>query len=102
MPYASAGGAFAGQLANFLGIVLFWAGIWLSRREDARMEPRRALAVAGVGAVILLTTIGFYSVSATLPMVVSVLVGLGLAARHGKAYVAQLRQSFADQKPQSG
>jgi hypothetical protein len=102
VPYASAGGAFAGQLANFVGIALFWAGIWLSRRGDARMEPRRALAIAGVGVVILLTTIGFYSVSATLPMVLSVLVGLALAARHGKAYVAQLRQSFADQKPQSG
>ncbi len=79
-----------------------WAGIWLSRREDPRMEPRRALAITGVGAVILLTTIGFYSVSATLPMVLSVLVGLALATRHGKGYVAQVRQSFADQKPQSG
>jgi hypothetical protein len=101
VPYASAGGAFTGQLASLLGIALFWTGIWLSRREDARLETRRALAVAGVGAVILLITIGFYHVSATLPMVLSVLVGLGLAARHGKAYVAQLRQSFADQKPES-
>ncbi len=66
------------------------------------MEPRRALVLAGVGAAILLTTIGFYHVSATLPMVLSVLVGLGLAARHGKAYVAQLRHSFADEKPQGG
>ena len=101
VPYASAGGAFTGQLVNLLGIGLFWTGIWLSRRGDARVEPRRALALAGVGAVILLITIGFYHVSATLPMVVSVLVGLALAARHGKAYVAQLRHSFADQKPSS-
>ena len=84
VPYSSAGGAFAGQLANLLGIALFWAGIWLSRRKDPRMEPRRALAITGVGAVILLTTIGFYSASATLPMVVSLLVGLGFAARHGE------------------
>ncbi len=101
VPYASAGGAFTGQLVNLLGIGLFWTGIWLSRRGDARLEQRRALAVAGIGAVILLVTIGFYHVSATLPMVLSVLVGLGLAARHGKAYVAQLRHSFADQKPSS-
>ncbi len=101
VPYASAGGAFTGQPVNLLGIGLFWTGIWLSRRGDARVEPRRALALAGVGAVILLITIGFYHVSATLPMVVSVLVGLALAARHGKAYVAQLRHSFADQKPSS-
>ena len=102
VPYSSAGGAFAGQLANLLGIALFWTGIWLSRRADAPLEPRRALAVAGAGATILLITIGFYHVSATLPMVLSVLVGLGLAARHGKAYVAQLRHSFADEKPQGG
>ena len=69
--------------------------------ETRAWEPRRALALAGVGAVILLITIGSNHVSATLPMVVSVLVGLALAARHGKAYVAQLRHSFADQKPSS-
>jgi hypothetical protein len=90
--YATARGALLGQMVNFLGISLFWLGAWCWWRKDARLKARQAQMISVVGLVILVITIGFLHASATLPLVVSVLAGLGFLGSQAKARLSQWRR----------
>ena len=48
--YASVGGARFGQVANLLGVSLFWLGIWLRLDKDNRRAP--VISIAGLVIII--------------------------------------------------
>ncbi len=90
--YATARGALLGQVANFLGISLFWVGAWYWWRKDARVKLRHAQVLSVTGFVTLVITIGIFHASATLPLVFSIFAGIAFLGLNAKDRLAQWRR----------
>jgi hypothetical protein len=90
--YSTAGGAAIGMAANFLGVFLFWAGMWFWWRQDPRIKLRAAQAMCIVGLVALVVGIGVFHASAIPPFVISLVVSIVFLVIHGREYLAQCRQ----------
>lgn len=82
IPYTSDLGAAFGQAAALLGTALFWAGLWLAWRREGPLTGGRALALAGAGLVLLLVPIGYLQISATAPLLLSLLALLAATGHH--------------------
>jgi hypothetical protein len=93
--YATARGAFLGQVVNVMGISLFWFGAWCWWRKDARVKARYAQILSVTGLLTLVITIGLFHASATLPLVVSVFVGIAFLGLNAKDRLAQWRRPAA-------
>jgi hypothetical protein len=82
LPYASAAGSWLGRLASTLGALLFWLGLALVLRLDARLPVlgrRSSLGVAGAGLLLVWLCAGVSHVGLGPALLVSLLV-LGAAA----------------------
>jgi hypothetical protein len=93
LPYASTGGAVAGQTANLLGVFLLWLGIGLTLRRDRRIHPRLGIGLSVAGGLILAISVGVYHMSAATPIGLSLLLALVIAGLYGKKYLEQGRVS---------
>ncbi len=82
IPYTSNLGAVFGQAAALLGTALFWTGLWLAWRREGPLSGHRALALAGAGLALLLAPIGYLQISATAPLILSLLVLVGAWAQY--------------------
>jgi hypothetical protein len=95
MPYTSRLGATLGQTLALLGTALFWAGIAIAVRRKGPIDERQALALAAVGAILLLLPITYLQTSATPPVVLSVLLVMGGAAFYGRDWLARTTEEVS-------
>lgn len=102
LPYASTGGAVAGQTANLLGVFLLWLGIGLTLRRDRPIHPRLAIGLSVAGGLILAISVGVYHMSAAAPIGLSLLLALALAGLYGKRVLEQGRVSQSSNGAQPG
>ena len=72
--YASAAGAAGGRLLSLVGALLLWGGVALRLWPHPRVPPRGELVLVAIGGLMLIVTVGFYGVSPTPAVLLSVLV----------------------------
>ncbi len=90
--YSTAGGAATGQALNFLGVFLFWAGMWFWWRQDPRIKLRAAQAMCISGLLTLIVSIGVLHASSTPPFVISIFASITFLAIYGRKVLAQWRR----------
>lgn len=86
LPYASARGAVAGHAISLVGIALFWLGIGLFVKRTERLYRMGAVGVNVAGVAALFVSLGVFQMSATLPLVVSLVLLLVVAIVRGRGY----------------
>ena len=79
--YASGAGATAGRVMSLIGAGLMWLGLGLLVRPHPSIGPRTAVVGAALGAVVLVTTIGFLHVAPGPALFLSMIVIIGHLAR---------------------
>lgn len=92
MPYTSRLGATLGQALALLGTALFWLGIAIAVRRQGPLDTRQALALAFLGALLLLLPISYLQTSAAPPLVLSVLFVMSGVAFYGRDWMNRTTQ----------
>ncbi len=87
--YASPAGAAVGRAINLAGVLLLWLGIGLYLFKDPRPATAIAAGISAGGALILAVTIGMYGMSATLPLVLSLVIAALFLLVSGRRHLGQ-------------
>ena len=93
IPYATTAGTALGQLVSLLATALIWVGLWSLVTKSERFPHRVQIAIAAAGALVLVTAVGAYHVSATPALLATVLAGAGLATPHARRALERFRAS---------
>ena len=72
--YASASGAAGGRLLGPLGALLMWGGVALRLWPHPQLPARGELVPLVIGGLLIIATVGFYDVSPTPALLLSVIV----------------------------
>jgi hypothetical protein len=96
IPYASAGGAFLAQVLMALATLMFWGGLTMAYRGHARLRRRWFLTVSGASALVVLVITTYLGTSPTTAIVITCLIGAGVA---GRFLLAWLKRWVATRPP---